>query len=61
MLAWQAQLPVGAFVPVHYDPTNPQESYLIYTESVALRSYLITGIVLLLLGVGLIVIPRLAT
>lgn len=58
MQAWQAQLPVGAVLPVHYDPADPQESYALYSESPQIRSALNISLVLLLIGLALIAAPH---
>jgi hypothetical protein len=57
MVNWSHQLQKGAFVEVHYDPTNPVESYVLYAES-RNRWLLITGSVLLILGLAVVAAPR---
>ena len=58
MLDWQAQLSKGTAVSVHYDPSTPTESYIIYTEN-PIQTVMIIGCVLMALGIALVAIPRL--
>ncbi len=59
MVEWSARLPKGAAVSVHYDPSEPTESYIIYTESTAaLSTILKTAAALMFLGIALVLAPR---
>ena len=56
MVDWNAQLAEGTAVSVHYDPSNPYESYIIYTENPKRVVLIIVG-VLMVLGIALVAAP----
>ena len=56
----QAQMPVSANLPVHYDSSNPRDSYVIYTESPGKLRLFRTGSILLVIGVLVAIASKLA-
>jgi hypothetical protein len=57
--ALSAQLPPGAVVPVHYDPGDPSESYLLYIDSPGRATLFRTGAVLAAIGLAVALGSRL--
>jgi hypothetical protein len=55
-----AQLPAGATVDTHYDPANPDNSYLIYRDDPGIASILTLVWILMGVGVALIVVARIS-
>ena len=57
--ALAARLPAGASVPVHYDPADPRESYLLHVDSPGKAPLVRTGVALLAVAAAIVVGARL--